>query len=160
MNEQQTDYWNSYLQSLPQLLQYTVQKAKVSAGMAGNLALADALLELYLSGQKTAGSGLMKDYQRAGDPLPAVGDHWIILNRQHQPRCIVKTVRVALYTFANVPEEVAIAEGEGDLSLAYWRQAHLNFFTPFLTQWGIEDREQLEQEIVVTEFFEKVYDQE
>jgi len=150
MNTQETAYWKTYLQTLDN----PAEQPSVSVGIAGNPAIADDLLALYLTAQKTAGSGLLKDYQLAGDPLPQVGDHWIILDSQAQPRCIVKTVRVEQHRFAQVPEAVAIAEGEGDLSLAYWRAAHLEFFKPFLADWGITD---LEQETVVTEYYELVY---
>ena len=53
-----------------------------------------------------------------------------------------------------MPEEVAIAEGEGDLSLDYWRKAHIEFFTPYLKSWGVTE---LDKETLITEFFEIVY---
>ncbi len=144
------DFWNSYLGTLKS----KPINPKVEAGIAGNQEIADDLLDLYLSGKKTAGSGLVKDYELAGDPLPEVGNYWIILNSKNEPSCIVKTVRVEKYQFDQVPKEVAIAEGEGDLSLDYWRKVHVEFFTPFLKDWNIDD---LDKEILVTEFYEVVY---
>ena len=70
------------------------------------------------------------------------------------PRCIVKTIRVELHIFADVTEEIAIAEGEGDLSLSYWREAHTSFFKQYLNEWSISD---LNKELVVTEFYELVF---
>jgi len=67
---------------------------------------------------------------------------------------MVKTVGVEFHQFDEVPEEIALAEGEGYLSLAHWRNAHTRFFTPFLKQWKITD---LNKEQVVTEFYEVVY---
>ena len=55
---------------------------------------------------------------------------------------------------AGIAGNDAIAEGEGDLSLKYWRMAHLEFFKPFLKGLGIND---INKEKVVTEFFEVVY---
>jgi len=124
--------------------------------MAGNQAIADSLLVLYLAGTKTAGSGLVRDYEHAGDPLPCPGEYWIILDSSKQPKCIVETIRVEFFTFADVPEHVAIAEGEGDLSIAYWTKAHEAFFTPFLAKLGVTD---LSREQVVAEFFDLVYPQ-
>ena len=126
----------------------------VEAGISGNRKIADKLLELYLNGKKTAGSGLVKDYELAGDPLPKVGNYWVILNSTNDPKCIVKTIRVEMYQFDQVPVEVAIAEGEGDLSLEYWKKIHTDFFTPFLDGWGVTD---LAKETMVTEFYEVVY---
>ena len=126
----------------------------VHAAVAGNLEIADQLLALYLNGKKTAGSSLEKDYVVTGDAFPKIGNYWIILDSQNNPRCIVKTVRVESYQFDQVPEEVAIAEGEGDLSLNYWRQAHISFFTPYFKDWGVSD---IDKETLIVEFIEVVF---
>jgi 5-formyltetrahydrofolate cyclo-ligase len=143
-------YWEKYLSTLD----IVPLNPHVESGIAGNENTADQLLELYLSGKKTAGSGLVKDYKLAGDPLPKAGNYWIILDSTRNPRCIVKTIRTEVHQFAKVPVEIAVAEGEGDLSLEHWRDAHIEFFTPFLKAWDIED---LAREDVITEFFEVVY---
>jgi uncharacterized protein YhfF len=150
LNERELAYWKSYLKALPE----KPLNRFVEAGIPGDDKIADQLLALYLSGKKSAGSSLVKDFEIAGDPLPEVGNFWIILDSNKEPRCIVKTVRVEIYQFDQVPEEVAIAEGEGDLSLEYWREAHIDFFTPFLESWGITD---LDREKLITEFYELVH---
>lgn len=127
---------------------------EIKASIAGNSEIADLLLGLYLTGKKTAGSSLLKDYELAGDPIPKVGDHWIVLDSSQTPRCILKTVRVEVRPFAEMTEAVAIAEGEGDLSLAYWKSTHEEFFSFYLQDLGIED---IKSALVVTEFYEKVY---
>lgn len=126
----------------------------VTASMPGNKQIADSLVSLYLNGTKRAGSGLVRDYEKAGDPLPKVGNYWIVLDSNEKPMCIVKTVRIEIHSFEDVPPEVARAEGEGDLSLDYWRESHKEFFTPFLAELEIED---LNSALIVTEFFEIVY---
>ena len=98
-----------------------------------------------------AGSSLVKDFETAGDPLPEVGNYWIILDSREKPRCLVKTVRVVISLFREIPEEVARAEGEGDLTVADWQRGHRAFFTPSLTKWGIPDLDEAE---VITEFFD------
>jgi 5-formyltetrahydrofolate cyclo-ligase len=150
MNKNELEYWNSYLETL----EVIPENLKVEVGIAGNPEIADELLNLYLNGKKTAGSSLVKDYELAKDPLPEVGNFWMILDSKSEPKCIVKTVRVKYYQFDQVPQEVAYAEGEGDLSLDHWKKAHREFFTPFLKEWGISD---LDKETVVTEFYEVVY---
>lgn len=146
----ESDFWESYINTLN--LKPTAPI--VTLGMAGNIELADELLELYLKGIKTAGSGLLKDYQIEGDDIPIVGNYWIILDSKSNPRCIVQTVRVEINRFDEVPESIAIAEGEGDLSLSFWRKAHREFFTPFLKAWGISN---LDEELVITEHFKLVH---
>ncbi|MFC1610943.1 ASCH domain-containing protein [Myxococcota bacterium] len=152
LNEREAAYWEAFLRSLPD--EQRPSSPTLTAEIAGNLELADDLLELYLSGRKTAGSGLVQEYEHSGEPLPKVGDYWIILRSDQTPGCIARTRRVEIHPFSEVPKEVAIAEGEGDLSLRYWREAHAAFFSPFLQQWDIDDLNKAE---VVTEFFEIVY---
>ena len=152
LSGEQLAFWNAYLRSLS----HAPPPAQLSASIAGNEAIADQLLALYLSGKKTAGSSLLPDYLHSGEDVPKVGNHWIILDSQEVPRCIVKTVRVANYRFADVPDEVAIAEGEGDSSLEFWRQTHIEFFTPYLQQWGVTDLDEAE---LITEYYELVFRQ-
>lgn len=143
-------YWSQYLETISDDL-YGVH---IEAGMPGNADIADDLLALFLSGKKTAASGLVRDYELAGEALPKGGEYWIIQDSKMEPRCIVKTIRVEVNRFDQITEEIAKAEGEGDLSIEYWRKAHIDFFTPYLDDWGIED---IEKEMVVTEFYEMVY---
>ena len=152
LSTQEKQFWQKFTATLP--AQEQPENPNITASIAGNDEIADQLLGLYLAGKKTAGSGLVRDYQSCGDELPKVGQYWIILNENKEPKCIVKTIRVVQHRFDQVPEEVAIAEGEGDLSLEYWRKGHTEFFTPFLKDWGAPD---LNKEMVITEFFKVVY---
>lgn len=150
MNKKIQEFWDSYLQTLKD----RPTSPTIIVDVAGNQEITDELLHLYLSGKKTAASSLLKDYQVTGDPLPQISNYWIILNSNNEPKCIVKTIRIERYQFDRVPEEVAIAEGEGDLSLKYWRKAHIEFFKPYLKSWGVIE---LDKETLITEFFEVVY---
>src|SRR5262249_49365667 len=116
----------------------------------------DELLQLYLDGKKSAGSSLVIDYVTGGEELPKVGNFWIILDSHGVPKCIVKTIRITIHQFDQIPEEVAIAEGEGDSSLAYWTKAHRHFFEPYLQRWNVTD---LSKEKVITEFYDIVWTQ-
>jgi 5-formyltetrahydrofolate cyclo-ligase len=146
----QKEFWLKYSKNILSI----PDNPNIEVGVAGNIQIADKLLALYLNGKKTAGSGLVKDYELAGDELPKIGNYWIILDSKNIPRCIVKTIRVEYYQFDKVPLEVAVAEGEGDLSLEFWYEAHVNFFKPFLSGWKIDD---INKETLVTEFYEVVY---
>ncbi len=126
----------------------------VSASFAGNKEITDELLGLYLKGKKTAGSSIVEDFLSAGDPLPKVGNFWIFLNSQNIPSCILKTIEIKIHKFNEVSIEIAIAEGEGDLTLEYWRKVHSELRTPFLENWGLAC---IEEATVITEFFKVVY---
>jgi uncharacterized protein YhfF len=97
-------------------------------GFGDSAEMADALGALVRSGRKTATCSLLWQYEADGDPLPAVGEHSIILDGQGEPLCIIETVEVDVRPFECVDAAFAAAEGEGDGSLAYWRAAHWSFF--------------------------------
>lgn len=145
-------FWNEYLAGIKPARR--PRRPVVGAAFAGNRRTTDGLLALYLAGKKSAGSGLVKDYLTAGDPLPKVGDYWIALDSRNRPRCLLKTVRVEMNIFKSLPKRIAVAEGEGDLSIAHWKRVHKKFYSPFLTKWGIENIEDAE---VITEHFKLVH---
>ncbi|MDA9792957.1 ASCH domain-containing protein [Bacteriovoracaceae bacterium] len=145
-------YWNKYLDTLAR--DAPQRDVEFNVSMFGGPELADDLAALIVSGKKTAGSGLVKDYEVCGDELPALGNYTIVLNSDESPVCITHLTKTKISKFKDVGEDVAIAEGEGDLSLEYWRNAHVKFFTPSLIALGIKD---LDHEDVITEFFEVVF---
>ncbi|HEX4925363.1 MAG TPA: ASCH domain-containing protein [Bdellovibrionales bacterium] len=152
LREHERAYWERYLASLAPGERQAL--AHVEASYAGNREITDSLLALYLSGRKFAGSSVLEDFRTAGDPLPAAGNHWILLNSRDEPGALLRTVRVEQHKFMDVPEAIAIAEGEGDLSLEYWRRVHRAFYEPHLPKWGLA---QIEDATIVTEFFELVW---
>lgn len=126
----------------------------VESSFAGNRLLTDELISLFLQGRKYAGSSLVEDFIKNGDTLPKEGRYWIVLDKNENPKCILKTSRVEINKFKDITEEIALAEGEGDGSIAHWKRAHEEFFSPFLKDLKIED---LNEEKVITEFFEVVF---
>lgn len=95
-----------------------------------SLELADELVQLVLSGVKTATCSSRSSFQQEFErgEAPCVGSYNIILNGTGQPMCVIQTVRMQLIRFCDVPSELASKEGEGDLSLAYWREGHKRYF--------------------------------
>ncbi len=144
--------WNKYLSTL--LPAERPENPRVEASFAGNQQITDSLLKLYLSGKKCAGSSIAEDFISAGDPLPQIGNYWIYLNSNREPSCILRTEQVVFNKFKDVPSAIAIAEGEGDLSLEYWRKTHAEFYLPHLSSWGVSN---IDEATVVTEYFRIVY---
>jgi len=93
--------------------------------------MADQLGQLVLIGKKTATSSLLKFYEDDKEPLPQVGAHSYIKDSKGHPLCIVEVTHVELIPFKDVDEKFAKAEGEGDLSLEYWRSEHRSFFRKY-----------------------------
>ncbi|MEI9688168.1 ASCH domain-containing protein [Kosakonia cowanii] len=107
-------------------------KAKYPGAQAWQIgdspALADELATLVASGIKTASCGSFACWQ-AEDPAPKLGSYNIILNGQDEPVCVIRIISLRLTRFCDVTEAFARKEGEGDLSLEYWRKEHQRFFS-------------------------------
>jgi uncharacterized protein YhfF len=112
---------------------------------------ADELLGLVLAGDKTATASALWDYEAEGEALPEVGSLSILLDGRGHPRALINTTNVTVIPFDEVGEEHARLEGEGDGSLAHWRDAHERFF-------GAASSRGFEPDMpVVLERFEVVY---
>ena len=79
--------------------------------------LASELADLIKKGIKTASCGSFASYQQEKS-APRIA-----------PVCVTRLVSMRLVRFCDVTEEFARKEGEGDLSLQYWRNEHQRFFT-------------------------------
>ncbi|USS92400.1 ASCH domain-containing protein [Fructobacillus americanaquae] len=118
-------------------------------------AAADALAQLVLKGVKTATASAYDLYEE--EPLPAFGAYDVILDGQNQPVGIIKNDAVTIEQYLDVNAQHAYQEGEGDRSLAYWRQVHHDFFTAAYQEEGKVFREN--QSPIVLEKFHLVYPQ-
>ena len=114
---------------------------------------ADALLQLVLDGSKTATAGALWDFETDGESIPEPGSLSIILDGQGHPRALIECTASVVVPFDEVDEEHARLEGEGDLSLAHWREVHERFFTEVATH----DRGFQPDMPVVLERFRVVY---
>ena len=114
----------------------------------------DKLAALVTAGVKTATSSAYIFYEIEQEPLPEAGDYSVILNSRDEAVCIIKTVKVTVLPYDQVPAEFAYKEGEGDRSLEYWREVHEAFFTNELAEAGLAFSEDMP---VVCEEFEVVY---
>jgi uncharacterized protein YhfF len=85
--------------------------------------LADELLELVLKGVKTATCST-EDEPNLSKP----GERWIVLDGRGTPRCVIESIEVSFRRYGEVDADFAHDEGEGDRSLAYWRDAHRRYF--------------------------------
>ena len=92
-------------------------------------AAANTLVELVLSGQKRATAALVWGNEHSGKPLPTVGALSIVTDWQGTPRCIIETTAVEIVPYDHVSEQFAATEGEGDKSLAHWRDVHWRYFS-------------------------------
>ncbi|CAK6500893.1 hypothetical protein PANPA_00443 (plasmid) [Pantoea sp. Nvir] len=89
--------------------------------------LADRLVTLVIAGKKMASCGSLQMWQDE-ESKPEPGGYSIILDGAGQPRCVIRTTGLFLTRFDRVTPEMAMLEGEDDLSLESWRREHQRFF--------------------------------
>jgi uncharacterized protein YhfF len=94
-----------------------------SFAFGDNPDLADELLDLVLKGVKTATCST-EDEPNISTP----GERWIVLDGRGNPRCVIESTEVTYHRYGDVDAVFAHDEGEGDRSLAHWRDAHRRYF--------------------------------
>ncbi len=126
-----------------------------SAWAFGNTAdMADELGLLVRDGPKRATTSLHSWYEGPDadddETMPVVGALSVVLDGRGEPLCVIRTVTVEVRPFGEVDEAFAWVEGEGDRSLAHWRDAHIRFFAS-------EGRPVQEDTPVVLDIFEQLW---
>lgn len=116
--------------------------------------MADELGALIVQGAKTATCSALWEWEAEGESPPETGAITIVLNGRGQPIGIVESAEVAIRKYNEVRADFARDEGEGDLSLRYWRQAHREFFSRALLEIGKEFSEDMP---LVCERFRLIY---
>ena len=90
----------------------------------------EKLVNLILHGQKRATAGLLtSDYEAEGEPIEHVGELLAIVDNDGTHVGTIHVTRCEVLRFADVPDELALAEAEGDLNAADFRASHLAYWT-------------------------------
>ncbi len=152
-NEAIETYWNKFLATLPFEVPLH-NKTYVAESFGDTPALADELGQLIVSGIKTGTCSALWEWEAEGKPIPQPGQLSIILDGKGKPLGIIETTEVSACRFNAIDEEFAHSEGEGDLSLEYWREAHKRFFTRTLPKIGKQFSEEMP---LVCERFRVIY---
>ncbi len=116
--------------------------------------LADELYKLVLEGKKTATASLVWENEDDPTNAPILNGYSIVTDFDGNPKCVIKTTKIETKPFNEVDELFAAKEGEGDLSLRYWREAHLKYFTRKCQELGKQPSEAM---LVVCEEFKLLY---
>jgi uncharacterized protein YhfF len=112
----------------------------------------DWLASLVVDGTKTATCSSYPVYGLTKDPLPQPEEYSIVLNGNDIPVAIIQTYDVKIIPFKDIPEEFALAEGEG--TYQQWKEGHIEFFSNYLVHYKLVFDENM---LTVCERFEKVY---
>lgn len=128
-------FWQAYLDTLPPDAPQR-QARYVAEAFGDSPALADELGALIRQGRKTATCSALWEWEAEGASIPQPGLITIVLDGAGQPLCIIETMEVTVRAYQEVDAAFAAAEGEGDRSLAYWREAHWRYFSRVLPRIG------------------------
>ena len=89
----------------------------------------EALVNLVLHGNKRATAGLLSEYETEGEVIEHVGELLAMVDNDGQHVGTLEVTRAEIARFADVPDEFALAEAEGDLDASDFRASHLAFWT-------------------------------
>jgi uncharacterized protein YhfF len=146
-------YWQNFLSTFPPDSPYH-SKTFTSEGWGDSPEMADELGGLVAQGIKTGTCSALWEWEAESESIPDKGLVTIVLDGKDEPLCIVETTEVTICNYNEVHADFARAEGEGDLSLAYWREAHKNYFSRTLPKIGKEFSEEMP---LVCERFRVIY---
>jgi uncharacterized protein YhfF len=90
--------------------------------------LRDRLVAAILDGSKTSTTGLADEYEREAEPLPKPGEREAVLDSSGHRVAVIEMVDVRVLRLADVSLAHALAEGEGDRTVAQWRAGHERFW--------------------------------
>lgn len=89
---------------------------------------ADECAELTKNGRKCATAPSLWALHHTGEQLPRVGDLHVITNWAGIAQCVIQITSVEIVPLDAINESHALAEGEGDCSLAWWRKVHWDYY--------------------------------
>lgn len=93
---------------------------------------ADLCAGLVARGVKRATACSLAELELEGQPLPQAGDLSIVTTWEGRAVAVIRTAEVVVRRFGDVDAAFAATEGEGDGSLAWWRDAHYAYFSRVL----------------------------
>ncbi|WP_240205936.1 ASCH domain-containing protein [Vibrio sp. CyArs1] len=153
MTPKQQTFLNQYLEKLTTSERASI-KDVIAEHFCGDEYNANQCAKLINEGIKTASCSLKAGYEIEQEPLPQVGRLSVVLDWDQNPICIIKLTSVEVCPFNQVSEAFAYAEGEGDRTYQWWKQAHLRFFEWYANELNITFSE---YDDLVLERFEKVF---
>jgi uncharacterized protein YhfF len=87
------------------------------------------LVDFVINGNKRATAGLVSEYDAEGESVEHVGELLAMVDNDGAHVATLEVTRVEVLRFADVPDEFALAEAEGDLNAADFRASHHEYWT-------------------------------
>jgi len=100
--------------------------------------MAKELIDLVVHGPKRGTAGLQWAIDRNPELAPVPHGYSVVTEYDGKPRAVLRTTDIQVKPFDQVDPQFAWDEGEGDRSLAWWRDAHWEYFSGVCRQLGLE----------------------
>ena len=97
----------------------------------------DPIADNAVNRMKRGTAHLAMQFEKDDIPMRQVGDYWIVLKCDGSPQCVVQIIGIEILPFNKVGPIFAASEGDGDLSLRYWRQGHMAQFKDQCKRWDV-----------------------
>lgn len=153
MRQASKEYLAKYFSTLPLDLA-NINRVTDSFHFCGAEHDANLCAKLTRDRKKLATASLEWCFTIGTERYPEVGELDVITDWDNNPVCIIEITKLKVISFNEVPESFAIEEGEGDLSLDYWRKVHWQFFSQECEDLGREPSENMP---VLLQWFKVVY---
>ena len=86
-------------------------------------------IDLIINGNKRATAGLMDEYIAEVEPIEYVGERLAVIDNELNQVATIVATRVEVCRFADVTDEIALAEAEGDLNADEFRSGHFKYWS-------------------------------
>ena len=128
--------WNNYIDENPEKKNI---KTPISFYFCDNEIDANECAVLVVKGIKRATATSVWWYEKNNEPLPKVGDQYIITDWNGNAKAVIETIKIEQVPYNKITAEFAQIEGEGDKSLEQLKRIHKDYYTremkPFTQQF-------------------------
>lgn len=115
---------------------------------------ADECAELVYKGIKQATAPSLWWYEKNNEPLPKIGDQYIVTDWEGNAKAVIETTKVEQVPYNEITAEFAATEGEGDKSLEFWKRVHKAYYKREMEAAGDQFSEDM---IIVCEYFSTIH---
>ena len=151
MNYSVDSLWLAFLNKNPLV---EVKSIPASIYFCDNEEDANECADLVVKGIKQATATSLWWYEKHNEPLPKVGDRYIVTDWHGNAKAIIETTKVEHTPYNKITSEFAEIEGEGDKSLAYWRKVHQAYYSREMAPYHEKFQEDM---VIICEFFKTVF---
>lgn len=116
--------------------------------------MADVLIKLIASGDKTGTFALAAEYQRNPAQRPVLGDYFVVTHFDGSPALVYRITEVATVPFRDIGAKHVAVEGPNARNVEVWRKIHWPYWGAMLRDWGLPPQEDM---AVVFQRFELLY---